>query len=299
MFTIGRLVAVSALASALCVALQAGEILYGITADDNLITIDPTTGAGTLIGQISLGGSPTSIGAIGLAASGGNLYAYDSDNNLLRQIDPATGDIIGTTNPGITVSVGEGDLALRTDGTGVVASTLDDTGSFGTGTLYSISTSPGSASVVNDNFGAFDGVAFNSSNTLYGLSQGGDTLSTIDPTNGNTTLVGNTGIQTTDPSTGFPLYGFGGLTFDSGGVLYADLANFDPGNPLSNLYTIDPSTGAATLVGAIGIGQVDGLAFLSTGSNPPPVSGTPEPSTFLLAGGGILAAVSLRRRLKT
>jgi hypothetical protein len=297
MLTISRLAAMAVLVSGLCVALQAGEILYGITADDNLITIDPTTGAGTLVGQISLGGSPTSIGAIGIAASGGNLYAYDSDNNLLRQIDPATGNIIGTTNPGINVSVGEGDLALRTDGTGVVASTLDDTGSFGTGTLYSLSTSPASAGEVNNNFGLFDGVAFNSSNALYGLSQGGDNLFTIDPTTGNTSLVGGTGIQTTDPSSGFPLYGFGGLTFDQGGMLYGDLANFDPSNPLSNLYTINPTTGAATLVGGIGIGQVDGLAFLSTGTTPPPPGSTPEPSTFLLAGGCLLTAGFIRRRL--
>lgn len=280
----------------LCGAAHAGEILYGVTADDNLITIDPTTGAGTLVGAITFGGSPFAIGAIGLAASGGNLYAFDSNTSEIVQLNPTNASILGFINPGIGVSVGEGDLALRTDGTGVVASTLDDTGSFGTGTLYSASTTtPGSSTVLNNNFGFFDGVAFNASNSLYGLAQGGATLSTIDPTNGNTTLVGGTGITTIDPLTGFPLYGFGGLTFDLNGVLYGELANFDFGNPLSNLYTLDPTSGAATLVGPIGIGMVDGLAFLGTATPPPPV---PEPSTLTLAGGCLVAAALLRRRLR-
>jgi hypothetical protein len=156
-----------------------------------------------------------------------------------------------------------------------------------------MSASPGSAAVVNNNFGFFDGLAFNSGNTLYGLDQGGDTLFTIDPTNGNTTTVGGTGITTIDPSSGFPIYGLGALSFDSGGTLFGELANFDPSNPLANLYTIDPTTGAATLVGAIGIPEVDGLAFLSTTS---PVT-TPEPSTFALAGGFLVLAGMLRRRL--
>jgi uncharacterized protein (TIGR03382 family) len=278
----------------LTASLQAGEILYGITADDNLITIDPTTGQGTLVGALELGGSPIAIGAVGLAVSGGNLYAYDSNNNLLRQIDPATGNIINTVDLGIGVSVGgSGNLAFSSSGAGVIGSTLDDTGSFGTGTLYSMSTSPGSAAVVNNNFGFFDGLAFNSGNTLYGLDQGGDTLSTIDPTNGNTTTVGGTGITTIDPSSGFPIYGLGGLAFDSGGTLFGELANFDPSNPLANLYTINTTTGAATLVGAIGIPEVDGIAFLSTTSSVT----TPEPSTFALAGGVlVLAGILWRRR---
>jgi hypothetical protein len=47
-----------------CTPLFASSILYGLTQDDRLLTINPTTGAAALVGSI---GSPASISPIGLA----------------------------------------------------------------------------------------------------------------------------------------------------------------------------------------------------------------------------------------
>jgi len=277
---------VAAIALTLSATSYGGQILYGITDDDNLISINTTTGAGTLIGAITLGGNPIDVAPLGLASSGGNLYAYDTNNGLLRQIDPTTGAIVATVDLGIAFSTGEGDMTFRSDGTGYMASTLDDTGSFGSGTLLSFSTSPGSATVVNSTFGSYDGLAF-VGNTLFGFDQQGDSLSTIDTTTGAETLVGATSILTIDPSSGFPIYGFGGLAYGpNDSVLYGDLSNFSA----SNLYTLDPSTGTGTLVGAIGYSEVDGLAFLAT------TDSTPEPSTLVLLSGALLAAGAFRKR---
>lgn len=88
---------------------------------------------------------------------------------------------------------------------------------------------------------------------LYGTD--GLSLYVIDKTNGDATLIGSHGI----PEDEFKI---GALAFDSDGVLYG----ISLGNR-SHLYAIDPSTGAATAVGPLGIGFVfeGGLDFDATG----------------------------------
>ncbi len=51
---------------------QASEILYGITFNHELITIDPTTGAGTLVGPLN-----PLLQPFGLAVRGSELYTFD------------------------------------------------------------------------------------------------------------------------------------------------------------------------------------------------------------------------------
>jgi hypothetical protein len=89
----------------------------------------------------------------------------------------------------------------------------------------------------------------NAGTALYGIDLGesgpSSELYSINPTNGNTTAIGSTGID-----------GLKGLVLSSGGILYAtDFAN-------GNIYTIDTSTGAATLLGAnSGFASAGGLGF--------------------------------------
>ncbi len=268
-------------------AAHASQVLYGITNDDNLISIDVTTGIGTLIGTPGI-----AMNAIGIAANGGNLYVFDSsdsNSNGLRQIDPVTAAVSALTSVGINVLVGEGDITYDSTGSQwLFASTTLSDGSFDptSGTLYSYTS--GSASVVGTTL-QFDGIAFGAGGLLFGLEQGGAGLDSINPANGSTTAVGSTGLTTMDPNTGFGLYGLGGMAY-SGTTMYAVLSNFSD----SYLYRINTSTGVATPVGSgVGFGQVSGIAFLGQ----PALPGVPEPGTFALAGGA-LAFLWIRRRAR-
>jgi hypothetical protein len=250
---------------------HAGSILYGVNQEDNLISINTTTGAGALVQTIS-----PSMGAIGLAATGGKLYAFDTNNgNVLDQLDPNSSSPVATVNVGFTGSdtLAEGDLAFRSDGTGFVVSTLLADGSFdlNNGSLFSLDLAGNSHTLIKDSFGAhLSGLAFSpTSGDLFGLDTGGTTLYKIDPSNGNLTVVGSTGLVNGRCC-------LGGLAFASNGTLYAGLADFAN----STLYTIDTTTGQATSIGDIGFDSVSGLAFFDT--NAPPPAGAPEPSTGVL-----------------
>jgi DNA-binding beta-propeller fold protein YncE len=263
---------------------QAGQVLYGITQLDQLITINTSTGAGTLVGALS-----TSMNAIGLAQTGGNLYAFDTNNNVLQQIDPTSAATLATIAVGYTSqdALGEGDLAFNGAGTGFLVSSLMADGSFGGGSLFSLNLGANSHSLVKDGLTQlFSGLAFDPSNgSLYAMTADGSALYLVDPATGNVTLVGSTGISNANAV-------WGGLSFQSDGTLFATVG--DSGViPTSTLYTLSTASGTASFIGDIGFASVSGIAFL--GSGPPP--GIPEPSTglLMLAVPVVLAA---RRKLQ-
>jgi hypothetical protein len=214
-------------------------------SSNELITINTTTGAGTLVGPLS-----SSMNAFGIAFRGSKLYAWDDVGGLLRELNPATGATVNSINIGsIPGPAGEGDITFRGDGIGFLTTQLAG------GRLFSVDiTVPSSTLLGPTTF--IDGLAFNAAGVLYGLSNGGGALYTVNQTTGATTLVGNTGI------TGFPANTSGGLAFDASGNLYAALSAFPPGP--STLYRIDPATGVATMVGNIGFNGVSGLAFAAS-----------------------------------
>ncbi len=251
------------------------DTIYGITNDDNLLKIntsDPT--AATAVGTLD-----TVSASLGLFFNGSSLYVYDTNNNVLRQINPATAATVSTINIGLAALPGEGDVAFQ-NGVGFLASTDAPDGSFSTtGTLFRFTLTGNSATVVSAAIPQLDGLAFSSTGTLYGLSQGGAALYTINTSTGVATEVGTgTGIAGT--------FGFGGLAFGPSGTLFAGLADFsDP----SHLYSIDPLTGTAVSIGAVPFNQVSGLTSV--------VVPTPEPSSFLLIGAFLLMGGVLRRAL--
>jgi hypothetical protein len=245
---------------------QAAPVLYGITFGDQLITIDTATGAGTVVGSLD-----SSMGAYGLGTVGTDLYTFDQTADLLRELDPATGDTLGSVALGIGNLIGEGAIDFRSDGTGFLT-----TASPGPN-LYSFTTA-GGGTLIGTTSQVIDGLAFDSTDTLYGLIQAGANLVTINQATGALTVVGPTGLGSG------PV--LGGLAFLDD-QLYAVLSTATA----SSLYTLDPGTGLATLVGSVGIGGVSGIAFLDTESSP-----APEPASVLLIGFGL--AVAARRRLR-
>jgi hypothetical protein len=110
-----------------------------------------------------------------------------------------------------------------------------DVNASGGGRLWLIDVTSQSATLVgNTGFDRLGGIAFDSNGTLYGVSGGAvhppSTLLTIDPTNGQATVIG---------SISDPTQGVDGLRFNSQGVLYG--SSWDNNVSIGKLLTIDPS----------------------------------------------------------
>lgn len=239
-------------------ALVRADHLYAVTLDEEFLSVNPATGAGTLIGILD-----TSMDGFGLSSLGLAVYTYDQNAGRLRRLDTSTGHTLTTIDIGIEAK-GEGSIAFRCDGIGFLAR------SFGSAnTLWNFDPAvPDSAAVYDMEFG-IDGLDFDANGILYGLSQSSYNLYTINQRSAEATLIGPTGLI----SRSF----LGGLTFSSDGTLYAVLNDA--------LYTLNPATGAANLIGPIGFDRVSGLT-----------AAMPIPDAVLLCAFGIIIVGRLRRR---
>jgi uncharacterized protein (TIGR03437 family) len=194
--------------------------LFGISQNSRVYTIDPTTGAALVVGV-----SPFTPALIG-ASFGFDFnpvvdrirVVSDSDQNL--RLNPNDGTVAGTDTPLVYAT---GDVNAGQDPNVV-------------GSAYT------------NNFGG------TTSTSLYGIDSNRDALvlqgslggSPVSPNTGQLTTVGALGFDTTD-QVGFDITNPGGNAFAS---LTAQAATS------SSLYSINLQTGAATLVGTIGGGEI-------------------------------------------
>jgi hypothetical protein len=198
-----------------------------------ILTIDPATGAGTLIGSTELSQIP------GLAInSAGEIFATSHfPASDLYRIDAMTGAevLIGST--------GEWSIAaIAFDGDDVLYAL--SSANFGT-----INTSTGEFAAIGPAEYIFGGMAFDPTNGILWASQGQneDNIYTIDKATGQATLIGQTGLGGSTPD----------LCFDAEGNLYGSKGG---GQNPNHLISIDKSTGEGTVIGPIGFFSVSGLA---------------------------------------
>ncbi len=253
--TAGALALLSAFSVKAQIITNANQTLFGITFFTNqLITIDTTTGEGRLVGNID-----ANVSGYGLAAYQNRLYTFNPNDQSIDQLSMVNGKVVSSKPTGTTALAGEGDIAIRSDnGLGFIASAFDSTGN-PTHPLYTFNVTTGAAVMLANTSVALDGLAFDSSHTLYAIGQGdvdggdpaaGDAmLYTVNQTTGGVAPVGILGVPQNSP--------VAGLTFAPDGKLYAAIDD--------RLYTINKASGVATIVEAdtpdFSYHSVSGLAF--------------------------------------
>ena len=285
--------ALGLLASALAVSLStpaSAAVIYGITGVNDLITFDSST-PGATSAPIAITGlaAGDSIVGIDFRPANGNLFGLGSGSRLYS-IDRATGaatqvgadgafTLSGTSfgfdfNPvpdRIRVA-SDANQNLRLNPNNGALAAVDGSLAFA---LADVNAGADPNVVGSAYTNSFAGTV--TSTTLYGIDSVLDILVTQNPPNAGTlNTVGGLGVDTTDV-VGFDIFAFGNLAF-------ASLTEVR-GN--SSLYSVNLSTGAATLIGGIGSGAV--VRAIA-------VQQVPEPGALGLLGAGLAALLGLRRR---
>ncbi|MBC8122753.1 MAG: DUF4394 domain-containing protein, partial [Gemmatimonadaceae bacterium] len=238
-------------------------LLYGITLEDSIYTIDPTTGAATLVSTLAT------------AFPGGSASGVDF-NPVADRLR-----LVGRAGENFRVNVDTGETFVDTSYAYVEGDPAfeDDEAN---GTL----TTPFVSAVAYTN-----STAQSTSTQLYGIDYEQDSLVLVsNPNGGEVSTVGLLGSpidadedgEVDDSSVDFGQFiGFDILSDFEGDNLAFALTG-------SNLYTIDLNTGLATDVGQVGDGTFD---FVGLAAVP-----IPEPSTGTLLGFGALALFSRLRK---
>ena len=259
------------------------------SAAGRLLLVSQATGAGTIIADPV---TPGGITGLALDPASGVLFGTTMQNagdfSSLVRIDPATGALLGTvgviTDGPAPMSIG--DLAIHpVTGTLYGIRSNGDGANLG-GRLYTINKSTGAATLVgNANSGSGGGIAFAPDGTLYQTAHnapgGSFSLNRLNPA--NAARLSSVPLQ----------FYFDGLAVrPSDGALFAAT-----GGSGDQIFTINPATGAATLVGATGAGSTSDLAFAAATDALAPVVELRDPAGALL--GSASAGPALNALLQT
>ncbi len=279
----------------------ASELLAGLTVDNRLLTFDSAS-PGVLLNNVAITGLQPgeSILGIDLRPTSGVLYGVGSTNRIYA-LNWTTGAVIssvlmvGASPTGSSFGI---DFNPVSDTAGLsslrVVSDADqnlrvnvDTGVVTVDSTLVAGVPPGSVNPTIGGSAYSNNVPGAVSTTLYNIDYNFDRLVIQSPPNdGVLSRVGElaplaprVGADITNELVGFDISGLSGTAF-------ASLTG--PVIPGSRLYTINLSTGLATLVGAIGTGEsLRGLAA---------VSAVPEPAAFAMLGIGLACVLRVSRR---
>lgn len=289
-----RLAALSAAVLALSAGAAAqAQTIFAVTVQGNLISFDPATpGTITTIGPVSGPGvSVPDVRGIDFRPATSQLYLQQGpaagNPDRLYVVDTFSGNstlVANTSTPIVGTPLGM-DFNPAVDRLRIVTSATQnyrvnpDTGAVTTDTAALISPSGNSPFITGSAYtNSIFGGAVPASTTLYNIDSRNSTLTLQSPPNdGTNTVIGNLGINLTGVDAGFDIW-FSG----SSNIAYLT-ANVG-GAGSSSLYTVNLTTGAATLVGTIG----GGVAIRD-------IAVIPAPGTLGLVGAGLLVALRRRR----
>jgi hypothetical protein len=240
------------------IAAASNGVLYALGLSNRLYTINTTTGAAT------------QVGAAGAFTLSGSAFGVDfnpvpdrlrvvSELEQNLRLNPNDGSLAGTDTP-LAYATGDSGFGLNPNVVGAA---------------------------YTNNFGGA------TQTTLFGIDSGRDVLVRIggvngspSPNGGQLTTIGTLGPNTID-EVGFDISGVSGLAFASLST------RIGPLDTSSDLYAVDLSTGAASLIGSIGPGGGPG-AFITRDIAAAVGLAVPEPAASILMMSG-LAALACRR----
>ena len=268
--------------------------IYGVTRDNTLFSFDSLT-PGTLTSGIAITGLANNevVRGIDIRPATGELYAVGSFGNLYT-LNGATGE--ATFESKITVATLSGtdfgidfnpvpDRLRITSNTGQNLRINVDTGAATVDSQLSYAAGGLTPNIIASAYtNSSVGGTAPTSTTLFNIDSGLDSLVIQNPPNAGTLTTVGVGL-------GVNIGAVGGLDILTTGTLQEAFAALTPVNgSITNFYTIDLSSGVASLVG-----QIDGGLFvndIAVVANPSLI--VPEPAT--LAGLGLAALTLVRRR---
>jgi hypothetical protein len=241
--------------------------LFGTDASGgNLLSIDRSTGAGTVVGSTGVFPVP----ALAVDPTTGTMYAgQGAGSPNIYTVNAATGaaTLVGDTGLGVAAI---GGLDFRADGTLFAAVNIVGDGGTGSETLATINKATAAATVIGP-FGneGMEGIAFDAAGRLWGSTSarggGGSTpgLYRIDPATGAATLVAPILSSGGTPPSG----GVVSLQFACDGTLYGGTATGITAADGGRLITINTATGRFSFVGSVSATGGNSLGALAFGDS--------------------------------